>query len=61
MTYPSSVSREYLRRFSQVATITDEKGFIKVFEQLIAERRANSVAVNLPADTLARAKSRLQR
>jgi hypothetical protein len=55
MTYPSSVSSDDLQRFSQVATIHNEKGFLIALEQLLAERTANSAACNLPPDVVARA------
>ena len=57
MTYPSSVSSDDLRRFSQVATINNEAGFLIVLEQLVSERRAISLAQNLPAEVLTRAKA----
>lgn len=57
MTYPSSVSSDDLKRFSQVATINDEAGFLLVLDQLVAERRTNKPAHNLPLDVMARAKA----
>lgn len=48
MTYPTSVSSDDLRRFSQVAIINDEAGFLLVLEQLVAERRQANLHTTYP-------------
>jgi hypothetical protein len=57
MTHPSGVSSGNLQRFSKVATINDEEGFLLVLEQLLAERLASHAARNVSPDIVALAQA----
>jgi hypothetical protein len=57
MTHPSGVSSGDLQRFSKVATINDEEGFLLVLEQLLAERLASHAARDVSPDIVALAQA----
>ena len=57
MTHLSGVSSGDLQRFSKVATINDEEGFLLVLEQLLAERLARHAARNVSPDIVALAQA----
>ncbi len=57
MTHPAGVSSGDLRRFSKVATINDEDGFLLVLEQLLAERLASHAGHDVCTDIVALAQA----